>query len=165
MRAEQRLRVDLRPFEERDLPRLASWARHIDAGAYMSRTRPLDDTLVSHDPATGVLWYVIRVDDRDVGAIWLEREAESSCSRLGILLGDEALFGRGIGTEAVSMVIERARAGDRRIRTLALHVRRGNERAIACYEKCGFVTVESGRKLRPDGTAIEFYRMERRLDR
>ena len=62
------------------------------------------------------------------------------------------------------MVIERARAGDKRMRTLALHVRRGNERAIACYEKCGFITVESRRKLRPDGTAIEFHRMERRLD-
>ena len=165
MRTEHRLRIDLRPFEERDLPRLASWARRIDADAYMSRIRPLDDTVVSHDPATGVLWYVIRVDHRDVGAIWLEREAESSCARLGILLGDEALFGRGIGTEAVNMVIERARARDRRIRTLALHVRRGNERAIACYEKCGFTTVESGGKLRPDGTAIEFYRMERRLER
>jgi len=158
------MHVDLRPFEERDLPRLASWARHIDAGAYMSRTRPLDETLVSHAPETGVLWYVIRVDDRDVGTIWLEREAKSSCARLGIVLGDEALFGRGIGTKAVSMVIERARAGDKEIRTLVLHVRRGNERAIACYEKCGFITVEPGRKLRPDGSAIEYHRMERRLD-
>ena len=158
------MRVDLRPFEEPDLPRLAAWARHIDAGAYMSRTRPLDDAPVSHDPETGLLWYVIRVDDRDVGTVWTEREAASSCARLGILLGDEALFGRGIGTAAVGLLIERVRAGDKRIRTLALHVRRGNERAIACYEKCGFIRVESGTKLRPDGTVIEFYRMERRLD-
>jgi ribosomal protein S18 acetylase RimI-like enzyme len=47
---------------------------------------------------------------------------------------------------------------------LVLHVRRNNARAIACYEKCGFTTVMSGRKLRTDGTAIEFYRMERPMD-
>ena len=79
------MRVDLRPFEECDLPRLASWARHIDADAYMSRTRPLDVTRVGHRAEAGLLWYVIRVDDRDVGTIWLEREAESSRARLGIL--------------------------------------------------------------------------------
>jgi RimJ/RimL family protein N-acetyltransferase len=159
------MRVELRPFEERDLRRLAAWTRRIDADAYMSRSRPLNVALASHCPEAGLLWYVIRADGRDVGSVWLEREAGPFSARLGVLLGDEALFGRGIGTEAVRLVIERARAGELQVRTLALHVRRSNERAIGCYENCGFVPVESGRKVRSDGTVIEFLRMERRLSR
>lgn len=158
------MRVELRPFQERDLARLAAWASGIGADAYMSRVRPLDPTLVSHCPEAGLLWFVIRADGEDVGTVWLERETEPSSARLGIILGDEELFGHGIGTQAVRLVIERARAGTPRPRTLALHVRPGNARAIACYEHCGFVVTESGTKVRPDGAVIELQRMELRLD-
>ena len=158
------VRVDLRPFETPDIALLATWAKRIGADAYMSRTRPARSRPYQLCPEAGLLWYVVRVDGKDVGTIWLEQESDSSCASLGVLLGDEALFGHGIGNEAVRIVIERARAGDLQVRTLTLHVRRGNSRAIACYEKCGFATVGSGRKLLADGAVIEFLRMERSLD-
>ena len=108
---------------------------------------------------------MIRADGRDVGTVWLEQEAGLLSARLGILLGDERLFGCGIGAQAVCLVVERARAGELQVHTLALHVRRSNVRAFACFENCGFVAVGSGRKLASDGTVIEFLRMERRLNR
>jgi RimJ/RimL family protein N-acetyltransferase len=159
------MRIELHPFEERDLPRLAAWAKRIDADAYMSRTRPLDMARTGHCPEAGLLWYVIRADGRDVGTVWLEREADHSSARLGILLGDEALFGRGIGTEAMRLVLERARSRDLHLHKVVLHVRRDNGRAIRCYERCGFVTIESATKVRADGVRIEALRMELQLER
>jgi RimJ/RimL family protein N-acetyltransferase len=159
------MRIELHPFEERDLPRLAAWARCIGADAHMSRTRPVDLARTGHCPEAGLLWYVICADGRDVGTIWLEREADHSSARLGILLGDEALFGRGIGTEAVRLVLERARSSRLALRKVVLHVRRDNGRAIGCYERCGFVTMESATKVRADGVQIEGLRMELQLER
>ena len=103
-----------------------------------------------------------RADGRDVGTVWLEQEVGLFSARLGILLGDERLFGCGIGAQVVRLVVERARAGELQVHTLALRVRRSNVCALACFENCGFVAVGSGRKLRSDGTVIEFLRMERR---
>lgn len=155
------MHVELREFEERDVELLSAWTTRIDAGAFMSRLRPLDGALTVHSPADGLLWYVIRVDDTDCGTVWLERETERSYARLGILLGDDSLFGLGIGERAVNLALERA--PELSVSTVALHVRQSNARAIACYEKCGFVAVGSGVKRKPDGGEIRFLRMERRL--
>ena len=155
------MHVELREFEERDVDLLSAWTARVDAGAYMSRHRPLDRTLVAHSPEDGLLWYVIRVDGADIGTVWLELGAEPSAARLGIVLGDEALFGLGIGEQAVNLALESA--PELSVSTVALHVRQSNARAIACYEKCGFVPAGSGVKRRPDGGEIRYLRMERRL--
>jgi len=155
------MHVELREFEEGDVELLSAWTTRIDAGAFMSRQRPLDRALTAYSPADGLLWYVIRVDDADIGAVWLERETERSYARLGVLLGDEALFGLGIGEQAVNLALERA--PELSVNTVALHVRRSNARAIACYVKCGFLPVGSGVKRKPDGGELRYLRMERRL--
>jgi RimJ/RimL family protein N-acetyltransferase len=155
------MRVELRPFDECDLPMLEMWAFRIRAGRYMSRVRPLDPACRGHAPAAGVLWFVIIAGGRDVGAIWLERES-ADCARVGMLLGDESLFGRGIGSRALALAIERA--GELSVGRVSLHVRAGNGRAIACYAKCGFVAVCRGVKSTyDDGGMIEYLRMELRL--
>ena len=155
------MRVELREFDEGDLALLATWAGRIGADAYMSRHRPLDGELVRHSPADGVLWYVIHANGADVGTVWLERETQGSAARLGVFLGDEALFGQGVGARAVALALEKA--PELSVNTVTLHVRQENDRAIACYEKCGFVPVGSGVKRKPDGGDVRYLRMERRL--
>jgi ribosomal protein S18 acetylase RimI-like enzyme len=155
------MHVELREFEERDVDLLSAWTTRIDADVFMSRQRPLDRALTAHSPADGLLWYVIRVDDEDIGTVWLERETERWYARLGILLGDELLFGLGIGERAVNLALERTQ--ELSVTTVALHVRESNARAIACYVKCGFLPVKSGVKRKPGGGEIRFLRMERRL--
>ena len=155
------MRVELREFEERDVELLSAWTTRIDAGDFMSRHRPFDAALTAHSPEDGLLWYVIRVDGAVVGTVWLEREAERANARLGILLGDESLFGLGIGERAVNLALERA--PQLSVSAVALHVRQSNPRAVACYEKCGFVAVGFGAKRKPDGGEIRYLRMERRL--
>jgi RimJ/RimL family protein N-acetyltransferase len=157
-----RMHVELRLFEKGDLALLETWTQRIHAEQYMSRTRPLDHAHLASGPADGLLWFVIRVDGADAGTVWLEREGAGS-ARLGILLGDESLLGLGIGALAVRLAV--ARAGELSVDRVALHVRTGNERAIACYAKCGFVPVERRVKRGGDGSLIEFLRMELRLER
>lgn len=154
------MRVELRPFEEPDLARLAGWTSRVAADAYMSRVRPRDESLSGHAPHAGLLWYVIRAGGEDVGTVWVEPEPDPARATLGILLGDPALFGHGIGGQAIGLVIARMRVESPHVRTLALHVRRDNARAIACYERSGFAIAGSGTKVLPGGIALEFLCME-----
>lgn len=56
---------------------------------------------------------------------------------LGIGIGDKEYWGKGYGTEAVNMLLEWAFV-HRNMNRVFLSTISNNERAIACYKKCGF---------------------------
>ena len=141
---------------------LEEWRRCIGGENYMSNYRPKRAAVSAHDPLVGVWWYIIRVGSKDVGTVWLERDAAREKAVLGIFLGEESLFGRGIGAEAINAAIEKVRE-DGTIHKVMLHVRENNVRAIACYAKCGFVTTSSGVKRVPGGKEIHYFTMARDL--
>ena len=71
---------------------------------------------------------------------------------LGIMIGEKDYWNKGYGSEAIGMVLEFG------FQTLGLHrillyVDSKNDRAVACYKKCGFVIEGTKRK-------HEFYRGE-----
>lgn len=111
-------------------------------------------------PEKRLLWCVIQAEGNDVGTVWLE-SAEPHAVVLGILLGDPADFGQGIGTRAIQLALERAC----RMTTLhvaRLDVRAMNKRAISCYERCGFRVVAAGTRERL-GIRYDFFTMEKSL--
>jgi RimJ/RimL family protein N-acetyltransferase len=63
----------------------------------------------------------------------LDRTAE-----LGVVIGDPARQNRGIGGEAIRLLLEFAFC-HANLQRVELWVNAGNARAIHCYEKCGFV--------------------------
>ena len=91
--------VSLRAVKAADQAVLRQWAKAVSDG--MSRTRPLAEAADRHDPATGLYWYVIAADDRDVGTVWIELPPPGSEGVLGIFLGDAADRGHGVGAAAV----------------------------------------------------------------
>ena len=93
-----------------------------------------------------------------MGTVWLEPGDAPDESVLGVFLSDPSQFGRGIGTEAVRLAIDECRRLHPAQR-IALRVRRDNTRAIACYEKVGFVTVSSGTKTLPSGEGLPYFLM------
>ena len=105
---------------------------------YQSRIRP-------DEQADRLAWYLIRVDGRDAGGIWLEKASGEEQAVLGVFLADPDCRGKGIGSWAIRTVLEQdlPRLG---AAGAALRVRKGNARAIACYEKCGFVPAREYRK-------------------
>jgi len=131
---------------------LDRWAARVASATYMSRYVP--------HPETCLLWCVVRADGEDIGTVWLE-SAEPHAVVLGILLGDPALFGRGIGTRAIGLALERA-CDLAPLHVARLHVRSGNRRAIACYERSGFRVTGSGTR-ETLGSRYEFLTMEKPL--
>jgi RimJ/RimL family protein N-acetyltransferase len=99
----------------------------------MSRYRPKNLALTAHSPEQGLLWFVIRFSEGDVGTIWLESDVRADQAILGILLGEESLFGLGIGQKAINLALKNAHQFGR-FRTVVLNVRENNMRAIACYK-------------------------------
>lgn len=140
------MNVTLRDFNEPDIQRLEEWVRNIDSRRYMSHHRPSAHEVTANDPGLGVFWFVIQESGADIGTIWLEAAEQPGELVLGILLGDEAHFGRGIGSKAIALAVEKARAAHQ-YQTIRLNVRSNNTRAIACYYKAGFKLVKTDIKV------------------
>jgi ribosomal protein S18 acetylase RimI-like enzyme len=102
--------------------------------------------------------------DEEIGTIWFERKGPDNTSYdLGVYLNRADLFGKGIGKTVIRSAMESI-AAQKGIQTLCLNVRKGNLRAIHCYESLGFQTIFEGEKSNPSGD-IGFYRMRVSLKR
>ncbi|RYD41999.1 MAG: hypothetical protein EOP85_11830 [Verrucomicrobiaceae bacterium] len=100
------MRVALRPFLTTDLPTLDAWAATGEPGSHMSRWKPR-----SQDSGPDRLrWCMILSDGRDAGTLWLEKEnAAEDMATLGILIGDVAWRGNGIGRQAILLALDEVR--------------------------------------------------------
>jgi RimJ/RimL family protein N-acetyltransferase len=99
------------------------------------------------------------IDGTHVGSVMLynfSRGGEGA--ELGITLGEEAIRGRGLGREAVILILRWA-WNNRAIRGVYLHTLEWNERAIRCFRAAGFGEV--ARVLRDDQALV---RMEVRRE-
>ena len=148
--------VSLRAVQAADQAVIRQWAKAVVDG--MSRTRPLAEAADQHDPAAGLHWYVIAVDDRDVGTVWIDLPPPGSEGVLGIFLGDAADRGRGVGTAAVELAVAEFRRAHPQL-PVALRVRCSNARAVSCYRRVGFAVTGHGTKTPPSGEVIPYYRM------
>jgi ribosomal protein S18 acetylase RimI-like enzyme len=148
--------ISLRPVAEADQANIERWAGF--AAGHMSRTHPLDAAAVRHAPASGLFWYVITSDGRDVGTIWIELPPGASEAVLGVFLCDAAHLGSGIGTAGVELALAEFRAAHPGL-PVALRVRRTNQRAIACYRRVGFTVTGRGTKSLPSGETVPYYSM------
>jgi len=157
------MEVALREFTTDDLELLTAWANRIQSDQYMSRYLPERKTSDLASGERSLLWYVIQVDREDFGSIWLEREHRSAEYILGILVGEENLFGKGIGERAIKLALSQGRKATP-IEKVCLNVRLDNQRAIACYQKCGFEISGYGVKQGVDGGELPYARMEIHFD-
>ena len=159
MRVMQGDRVVLRPINEGDLERIVHWrnaARHsfiYDGRITLEGQRAWYDKYL----ASGDRCFIFQTRDAvPVGMLCLygidpqKREAE-----LGrLVLGDDRYAGQGFATDACRVLLEIAR--ELGIERLRLQVLEGNERAVALYQRVGFVMDQGydAVERRPDGTAV-----------
>ena len=146
--------VTLRVATRDDIPELVRIRRTPEVYA---RWRGGDDLLaaIEEDFAeVDVTPYVILVDDRVVGWIQWSAEEEPDFRHAGIdLYVDPAVFGRGIGTDAVRTVA-RHLINDHGHHRLVIDPAADNAAAIRTYAKVGFKPVGIMRHYErgPDGT-------------
>ena len=154
------MNISLRNFTSEDLTIHKQWCNNIQAEQYMSRVAPsvYIQTGIMHSYLS--VWYVIELDEKPVGIVWFEKESmDDEAVQLGIMLGDEKYFGKGIGTKAMELGIEKA-AIRLNFTKVQLNVRKSNKRAVAVYKKYGFQIISEGIKETDDTEDIPYYTME-----
>lgn len=101
-----------------------------DLKQYQSRIYPIKKTQY-------LRWYHIKVEDKYIGAIWLEKSSSDDFAVLGIFISNKEFRNKGIGTKAIDKVIKND-LSYMHTNKILLRVRTENERAIKCYKKVGF---------------------------
>lgn len=100
---------------------------------YQSRIYPNKD-------AEKLLWYYIKTENQYIGSIWLEKSENKEYAVLGVFIADEKYRNKGLGGEAIKLVLEKMSLLN--VREVRLNVRESNIRAIKCYRKTGFSETE-----------------------
>ena len=102
-----------------------------DLKQYQSRICPIKE-------AQYLCWYHIKVENKYIGAIWLEKSSTDDFAVLGVFIADIDYRNKGIGTQAIRAIIKND-LPYMYTNKILLRVRSENERAIKCYNKAGFI--------------------------
>lgn len=139
----------LREYRQDDLPEIRKWVNDASTTRYLSSRFWAPQTLLdtqqflenmlqsSHSGCNFII--ADKQDERYLGQLDLFRlDWKLRCGELGMVIGAVEDRGRGLGTEALSLMLRYAfeTLGLERVE---LEVDMGNERAKRCYEKAGFL--------------------------
>jgi diamine N-acetyltransferase len=138
-------KVTLRPIEREDLKQLHALTQNVDLvllsdGDWQPESLALweknfDKTLENHDQHQ----FVIEADSKIIGSISLHPHANrrTGSGELGISIHEPEYVGRGYGRDAIETFIDWT-FRILNFRRIKLETLAGNERALRCYEACGF---------------------------
>ena len=134
----------LRPHLERDRESFVAAERDPEFYRMLGSEVPIELTRVEEaevwfrKKSGPVHCWAIEADARCIGSIWIHSiEPLNRRGRLAIEIFNRDYRGRGIGMEATAAVV-RVAFEQIRLHRLDLRVLTVNERAIRCYERCGF---------------------------
>ena len=116
-----------------------------DLKRYQSRIYPSRD-------AESLCWYHIKAQEKYIGSVWLEKNADDDFAVLGIFIADKNFRNKGIGKTAIEKIIHKD-LRNMNTKKLLLRVREENERAIRCYKNVGFT--ENRRYIKNDINVME----------
>lgn len=135
--------VRLRAVEQDDLPLARAYLQDPEVLAYFGSYAPMsladeEDWYERDrkDPTT--ITFSIEVEGRYVGGCGLSRiNARNGNAEIGIFVGDKSVWNKGVGTEAMSLLISYG-FDQVNLHRIYLRVFAENTRAIRVYEKLGF---------------------------
>ncbi len=138
--------VNLRPLEPGDLEREYRWINDREVTRFLAARYPISMVheerwlrdLPPTDFAHGVGLAIETKEGLHIGNLDLHQlNAEDSKAGLGIMIGDKAYWSNGYGSDAIITLLRFA-FDEMNLHRVWLHVYDHNERAQACYQKCGF---------------------------
>ena len=138
--------LTLRTLEKNDLERARAWVNDQQIARLMLRSRHvsvMDQRQWFEDlkkDKSKIIFAIKTVKEKKhIGNMGLYEIDEShKKAKLWILLGDKAFWGKGLGKEAVSLLLEYAFL-HLNLKKVWLEVDKENIRAVHCYEKAGFI--------------------------
>jgi RimJ/RimL family protein N-acetyltransferase len=162
-------KVRLRPLAERDVPLLARWYTDPEVvhWVHLSEDPPELRTLEAHreryrgirDDPRRIPWCIETHGGKPIGDCALVDLHAHGRAELAITIGEKDYWARGYGTDAVCAILDFA-FDALRLRRVYLITDADNDRAIRCYEKCGFARegLLRGHRLR-DGRPLDMWTM------
>ena len=134
----------LSPIDPDDAPAFAAWVNDAEVAAGVTLARQvlgverMRDKLVRHAGRPAYFAIVALDGDELIGECGIDDiSGVDRTGELVILIGDKRFWNRGYGTDAVRLLL---RFGflTLDLNNVRLRVHAFNDRAIRCYEKCGF---------------------------
>jgi RimJ/RimL family protein N-acetyltransferase len=139
-------KVRLRAFREDDLKNSVAWLNNPAVTRYLQQMRPwsvveerawLERIMRNEDP-TSMSFVVETTDGEYVGSIGLVRiDSRNHSAEAGIVIGRPEEWGRGLGTDAMLVLLRHA-FEELNLHRVGLRVYTFNQRAIRSYLKLGF---------------------------
>jgi RimJ/RimL family protein N-acetyltransferase len=138
--------VNLRPMEPEDLARDFTWINDREVTRFLAARYPISKAaeerwlseLPPNDFSHGLRMAIETKDGTHIGNLDLHQlSAEDSKAGLGIMIGDKAYWSNGYGSDAIITLLRFA-FDEMNLNRVWLHVYDFNDRAVACYQKCGF---------------------------
>jgi aminoglycoside 6'-N-acetyltransferase len=138
--------IEFRPFTPEDLPLLRVWLEREHVRLWWRE--PIEHEL-AEDPAGR---FVIVVDGRAAGMI------QSYDAEIDLLIGEEDLIGRGIGSQVLSQFAHEVVFTRPGVTAVVATVEEGNRRSWRAFEKAGFRHV---RDVEEEGRPHRLMRLDR----
>lgn len=137
-------RIYLSPRNSEDIEKFTEWLNDFETTDYIGRSSEiitLDDEkkfLETTKEDKKVFVIVDLKDDNMIGTVGLhEINNIKRTATLGIFIGDKNYREKGYGTEAIRLILDYG-FNYLNLNNIKLDLFEFNERALACYKKCGF---------------------------
>ena len=137
-------RIYLSPRSTEDAEIFTEWLNDFETTDYTGRSGQLTtlegERKYLEENSTPEANFVIVTLDKDkmIGTIGLESvDAINRTATLGIFIGDKNFRNNGYGTEAIRLILDYG-FNYLNLYNIKLDLMEFNERALACYKKCGF---------------------------
>lgn len=142
-------RIYLSPRNIEDVEKFTEWMNDFEVTDYTGRSGQImslegEKSYLQENSNPEATFSMVTLDgDKLIGTVGLERiDHMQRTATLGIFIGDKDYLSQGYGTEAIRLVLDYG-FNYMNLHNIKLDVLNVNERAIKCYQKCGFK--EAGR--------------------
>lgn len=144
--------IYLSPRNSEDVEKFAQWLNDFETTDYTRRSSEIltieaeRKYLEEHSNDEVALVIVKLENDEMIGSISLEKINHlNRIATLGIFIGDRESRNKGYGSEAIKLILDYG-FSYLNLNNIMLEVMGFNDRAIACYKKCGFKEIGKRRK-------------------
>ena len=154
-------RIYLSPKSIEDVEKYTEWMNDFEVTDYTGRSHQIltieaeKNYLEAHINEEATFGIVELKTDELIGSISLEDISYiNRRATLGVFIGKKESRNKGYGTEAIKLILDYG-FNYLNLNNIKLDVMEFNERAIACYKKCGFK--EYGRRRKSEFTNGKYY--------
>lgn len=137
-------RIYLSPRNSGDVELFTEWLNDFETTDYIGRSNALvtlegEKKYLEDNSSPQATFVIVTLEnDKMIGTVSLESiDSINRCATLGIFIGDKNYRNNGYGTEAIKMILEYG-FNYLNLYNIKLDLMEFNERALKCYQKCGF---------------------------